>query len=142
MLSFDTTEIANDPNVDLVVVSIRVDRHASALIPAIKAGKAVFVEWPIEANYAIAKELTDLVKLHDVRNVVGLQGRWAPVARKIQELIGTGEIGDLESSTIVAKNRSGPTIPSQIDYFTDKKVGGNQFTIGLGHSMEFLLEGK
>jgi predicted dehydrogenase len=58
--------------VDLIVTSIRVDRHASSIIPVIKAGKDVYVEWPIESNYAKAKELTDLVKLHGVKNVVGL----------------------------------------------------------------------
>lgn len=75
-------DLANDPNIDLVVSSIRVDRHAGSLIPSIKAGKDVFVEWPIEANHSTAKELTDLVKIHNVRNVVGLQASFSPIVRR------------------------------------------------------------
>ncbi|KAL8715391.1 MAG: hypothetical protein Q9220_000724 [cf. Caloplaca sp. 1 TL-2023] len=129
-------DIANDTNVDLVVSSIRVDRHGGSLIPSIKAGKDIYVEWPIESDYTTARELTDLVKAHDVKNVVGLQGRYSPIVRKVKQMIDDGEIGKVEGSTLVAKNRSGATIPSQIAYFIDKKVGGNPLTIGFGHIME------
>jgi predicted dehydrogenase len=135
-------DIANDPDVDLVVSSVRVDRHASSLIPSVKAGKAVFVEWPIDANYSIAKELTDLVKSNNVRNVVGIQGSFSPVATKVKELIKSGDIGKVESSTIIATNRGGATRSSHIDYFVDKEVGGNMFTIAFGHSIEFITEGR
>lgn len=133
-------ELANDPNVDLVVSCIRADRHAGSLIPSIKASKDVFVEWPIEANYAKAKELTDLVKAHGVRNVVGLQGSFAPVARKVKTTIERGDIGRVEGSTMIAKNAGGATRSSHVDYFADKKIGGNPFTIAFGHSMEFITE--
>ena len=76
-----------------MVSSIRVDKHASSIVPSIKARKAVFVEWPIEANLTKAKELTELVKQHNVRNIVGLQGRYAPVVRTLRELVDAGEIG-------------------------------------------------
>ncbi|KAF2813917.1 NAD-P-binding protein [Mytilinidion resinicola] len=132
-------EVANDPNIDLVVSSIRVDRHAGSLIPSIKAGKDVYVEWPVEANYSIAKELTDLAKAHNVRNVVGIQGSFSPIATKIKALIDGGELGRVTSSTtITTLNYVGPTIPSFIDYFVDKKTGGNPFTIDFGHVLECL----
>lgn len=118
------------------------DKHAAALIPSIKAKKAVYVEWPIEANYSIAKELTDLVKTHKVRNVVGLQGSLAPVIKTVKALMDAGEVGKVDSSTMILTNVSGPSITSEVGYFIDKKVGGNPFTIGFGHSMESIREGK
>ncbi|KAF2500754.1 NAD-P-binding protein [Lophium mytilinum] len=134
-------EVANDPNIDLVVSSIRVDRHAGSLIPSIKAGKDVYVEWPVEANYSIAKELTGLAKSHNVRNVVGLQGRFSPIATTIKALIDRGELGRVTSSTIITTlNYTGPTILSSIDYFTDIKTGGNPFTIDFGHVLECVKE--
>ncbi|KAF7970545.1 hypothetical protein HWV62_23713 [Athelia sp. TMB] len=134
-------DLANDPNVDLVVSSIRVDRHGGSVIPSIKAGKAVFVEWPLEANYAIAKDLTDLVKAHSVRNVVGLQGGFSPIVQKLKDLITHGDIGKVESSTVVIKGvPGGPILPSMVDYFVDKKIGGNGFTIAFGHSLELVTE--
>ncbi|KAE9376596.1 NAD(P)-binding protein [Stipitochalara longipes BDJ] len=131
-------ELASDPNVDLVVTSIRVDRHAGSLIPAIKAGKDVYVEWPIDSNYTKAKELTDLVKFHGVRNVVGLQDGFTPIATKIRKLIAAGEIGRVKSSTFVGKMRGGAVMASNVDYFLDKEIGGNAFTISFGHSMEYI----
>jgi predicted dehydrogenase len=119
------------------VVSVRVDRHANALIPSIKAGKNVFVEWPIEANYFIAKELTDLVNAHKVRNVVGLQGNFNPIVKKVKALIDDGEIGKVVSSTInITTTSSGPAIISPIGYFTERKIGGNPVTINFGHALE------
>ncbi|KAI9737339.1 MAG: hypothetical protein M1834_009493 [Cirrosporium novae-zelandiae] len=134
-------DLAADPDIDLVVSSIRVDRHAGSLIPSIKSGKAVFVEWPLEANYAKAKELADLVKAHRVRNVVGLQGGFSPIAKKAKAIIECGDIGRVESSTMVAMNSGGATVSSHVGYFVDRKVGGNMFTIAFGHGMEFITEG-
>lgn len=135
-------DIANDPNVDLVVSSIRVDRHGGSLIPSIKANKDVYVEWPIEANYNKAKEVTDLVKKHNVRSVVGLQGGYAPVATKVRSIIDNGDIGQVESSTFIGKSRGGGIVSQHVDYFVDRKVGGNLFTIGFGHAMEFVMKGE
>ncbi|KAI4195357.1 MAG: hypothetical protein LQ350_007254 [Teloschistes chrysophthalmus] len=134
-------DLANDPNVDLVVSSIRVDRHANSLIPSIKANKDVFVEWPIEASYEKAKELTDLIRAHNVRNVVGLQGGYAAVATRVKSMIDNGEIGKMESSTFIGKARGGGIVSQHVDYFVDRMVGGNLFTIGFGHAMEFITKG-
>ncbi|RFU30915.1 hypothetical protein B7463_g5430, partial [Scytalidium lignicola] len=130
--------LANDPNVELVVCSVRVDRHAGSVIPSIKAGKDVYVEWPLEANYHIAKELTELVKKHNVKSFVGLQGNFSPVVKKIKEVIANGDIGDVLSSIVIVKARGGPTISRPVDYFTDRKIGGNTFTIGFGHNIEYI----
>ena len=124
-----------------MVSSIRVDRHANSVIPAIKAGKDVFVEWPLEANSTKAKELAELVKVHGVRNIVGLQGRYNPTAQKIKDIIARGDIGKLESSTLIARGAGGASLSSALDYFTDKKTGGNSFTIMLSHTMETVQQG-
>jgi predicted dehydrogenase len=128
--------------VDLVVLSIRADRHTGSLIPAIKAGRDVYVEWPIESNYAKAKELTDLVKTHNVRNVVGLQDGVTPVAKKINDMILAGDIGRVESSTFVRKMRGGAVMVSNVGYFLDKKIGRNAFMISFGHSLEYITKGE
>lgn len=39
--------IANDPDVDMVVVSVKTPLHKELAVPALKAGKMVFVEWPL-----------------------------------------------------------------------------------------------
>lgn len=134
-------DVAADPYVDLVVSCIRVDRHLDSLLPAIKAGKDAFVEWPVEANLSKVKKLAALAKTHGSRNIVGLQGRFNPLARKLKEVIARGDIGKLESSTLVGQAYGGACLPSPIDYFADRKVGGNLHTIIFSHSMEFVMEG-
>ena len=37
-------ELANNQNIDLVVCSVRDDRHLKTISPALKAGKDVYVE--------------------------------------------------------------------------------------------------
>ena len=44
-------DIANDENVDLVVVSVKIPDHWEAVKPAIEAGKDVFVEWSPGRNF-------------------------------------------------------------------------------------------
>ena len=137
------TDVANDPDVDLVVSCIRVDRHAGSLLPSIRAGKDVFTEWPMEADLAKAKALADAAKQQHgkVKHVVGLQGRYNPLASKLRDVIASGAIGKVESSTVVAHAFGGASLPSPVDYFADKSVGGNPFTIIFAHSMEFVQQG-
>jgi predicted dehydrogenase len=139
-----SAEVANDPDIDLVVSCIRVDRHAGSLFPSIKAGKDVFTEWPMEADLAKAKEMADAAKQQHgkVRHIVGLQGRYNPLANKLRDMIASGSIGKVESSTVVAHAFGGASLPSPVDYFADKSVGGNPFTIIFSHSMEFVQEGS
>ena len=136
-------EVANDPEIDLVVSCIRVDRHAGSLLPSVKAGKDVFTEWPMEADLPKAKALADAVKQQRgaVRHIVGLQGRYNPLATKLRDMVASGTIGKVESSTVVAHAFGGASLPSPVDYFADKKVGGNPFTIIFAHSMEFVQQG-
>lgn len=135
-------DLAHDPNVDLVVSSIRVDKHAASVIPSIQAGKAVFVEWPLEANVEKVQELADLVKKHKVKNMVGLQGGFTMGARQLNMIINSGVIGKVRSSNIFAQSPwGGPTMPRNVDYFVDKSVGGSIFTITFGHSMEIFTAG-
>lgn len=135
-------DLANDPDVDLVVCCIRVDKHATSVIPSIKAGKAVFVEWPLETNVDKARELADVVAKYEVRNMVGAQGAFSLGARQLKRIIDSGVIGRLRSSNVFAQGPwGGPQMPSNVDYFVDKEVGGNIFTIAFGHFMEIVSAG-
>lgn len=68
-------DIAADPDIDLVVISVEVRKHYFLALPALKHKKSVFLEWPLGANLAQAEELTRLAGENGVKNMVGLQGR-------------------------------------------------------------------
>jgi hypothetical protein len=51
----------------------KVSQHYALALPALKAGKAVYVEWPLVVTTAEAVELASLAKSKNVRTVVGVR---------------------------------------------------------------------
>lgn len=76
-------DIATDPDVDLVVVGVKVPMHKELTLPALKAGKDVFVEWPLAKGAEEAQELVDAAKEGGGRTIVGLQARCSPAILKV-----------------------------------------------------------
>lgn len=68
-------DLAADPDVQLVVCCTRVDKHYETILPSVKAGKDVFVEWPFAQNADQAEELTTAAKESGSSTIVGLQVR-------------------------------------------------------------------
>lgn len=127
-------DIAADPDVDMVVVSVSVQKHYELIKPALEAGKMAFVEWPLGSSTAEAEALTGLAKKKNLKTVVGLQGRQSNITRTLKELVGRGKLGKVLSSTVVAESAGFATeVPIKYKYFTDKRAGGNNFTIVFGH---------
>lgn len=134
-------DLANDANVDLVVCSVRVDRHFATISPALKKGKDVFVEWPLGKSAKEARELLRLKNEGGVkRAVVGLQARQAPVVHKLKQLIESGKIGEVLSSTwtATAGGVGATTATEATEYLGRKEVGGNLVTIHFGHSVDYV----
>lgn len=113
------------------------DVHYDTIKPSIEAGKAVFIEYPVAENTQRAKELADLAKEKNIPNIVGLQARMAPAVLKLKEIITSGQIGKVLSSSVSAYSpfSKRDSISEGLGYFLDKKVGGNPVIITFGHSM-------
>jgi predicted dehydrogenase len=128
-------DLADDPDIDLVVVSVRVENHYEVAKPVLLKNKNVFVEWPLAANTAEVEELTALAKKNNVQTFVGTQGRASPVTQKLKELIAGNKIGRVISSSVVAcsLNRSVDVWPESMKSYVDLEGGGNEFTIVFGH---------
>ena len=132
-------DLANDPDVDLVICNTRVDKHFETILPSIKKGKDVFVEWPIASNLADIDTLVEEAKKSGSRVAVGLQRRWTPPAVKLRELLKDGvngkKLGKLLSVDVRAYGGTmdRDVVPEGLSYFLDRKVGGNVVVIGNGH---------
>ncbi|KAE9362953.1 oxidoreductase family protein-like protein [Stipitochalara longipes BDJ] len=136
-------ELANDPEVDLVVCSVRVDRHFLTVKPSIIAGKAIFVEWPLDRSLSVAQEMLSLSKQHGAKTIVGIQGSFSLVIRKMKEIVEKGKeeggIGKVLSSTIVASIGNGDVSERKnVRYFLEREIGGNVVSIHFGHTLEFI----
>ncbi|KAI1736262.1 hypothetical protein F4680DRAFT_432338 [Xylaria scruposa] len=133
-------DLAADPDVQLVICCTRVDKHYETSLPSIKAGKDVFVEWPLAENSAKAGDLTNAAKEAGGRTVVGLQGWFIPTTLKLKELVESGRIGKITSSELRGAGWTSDraSISSATKYFLDRKVGGNLVTIGFGHIFDWV----
>jgi predicted dehydrogenase len=134
----DPEALAADPNVDLVVCNTRVDTHFPTVDPSLKAGKAVFVEWPLAESFERASELTRGQRFDE--SIVGLQTRVSPVLLKLKEVLASGLIGRVLSSDIRAFSTILPrdSLPEGLTYFAERKVGGSPITIAYAHMIDFV----
>ncbi len=128
-------DLAADPDIELVVDVTRVDKHYPTILPSIKAGKNVFVEWPLADNLERVRELVALAHEKGIRTAVGVQGRLSPIFLKVRAVLVSGRIGKVLSSEARADILSDArdSIPLGRKYLTQRKIGGNAYTIGFGH---------
>jgi predicted dehydrogenase len=78
-----SSQIANDPEVDLVAVSVKTPYHKEVATPVLEAGKDLFIEWPAGRTTEETREFARLAKEKGVRSIVGLQGRYSRVVKKV-----------------------------------------------------------
>ncbi|KAB2107977.1 hypothetical protein AG0111_0g3785 [Alternaria gaisen] len=130
----DPQDLANDPDVQLVVCCVRVDKHYKLMMPALKAGKDAFVEWPLAPKLEESQEMLATAMKSGSRTIVGLQSRYSSVAQKVKQLMVENVIGKLLSSSLSYEIETfGDTDIPGVDYMSKKAAGANMFTIMFGH---------
>lgn len=136
-------DLANDPDIDLVICNTRVDTHYQTILPSIKKGKDVYVEWPVAGNIEDIDVLVKEAEKSGSRVAVGIQRRWTPQAVKLRELLadGKGKLGKVLSSNVSA---FGGTIdreilPTGLKYFAEREVGGHPINISNAHLLDTIL---
>lgn len=124
-------------DVDLVVVSVKGPQHYEALVPALEAGKDVYVEWPLAFNLKEAEELAKLAKEKGVRSMVGAQGGVEPAVRTVKGLLDSGAIGHVISSeaTLVAGHPGGVGPRYVVKYLLPMESRGVYGSIYFPHCM-------
>ncbi|TFB02188.1 Galactose/lactose metabolism regulatory protein GAL80 [Trichoderma ghanense] len=140
----DPAQLAADDEVDLVSIVVRSDKHYSAAEPSFRAGKAVYVEWPLTESLERSLALVGERKGPD-RNIVGLQGRLSPVASKIKKLIASGRIGKVINSQVRGCSAMGMgKQPGTLlegpfeELFSQRAIGSNHFTVLYAHMVDLV----
>src|SRR5690606_39363810 len=70
--------LVDSPEVDLVVVTVKVPHHRELVTAALNAGKHTYCEWPLGNGLAEAQELADLAETKGDVAAIGTQVRVAP----------------------------------------------------------------
>jgi predicted dehydrogenase len=140
-LAFDNHKaLATHPNVDLVVVAVRVPAHFELVTAALESGKHVYCEWPLANGLDEGEKFVTLAKKRGVRGFVGLQLRSAPFLQYIRDLLGEGYVGKVMSTSIVTPGLlCGPDVEAQNDYTVDIRNGANMLTVTFGHAIDAAL---
>src|SRR5436309_11250545 len=130
------SDMAAHPEVDLIVVCVRVPGHRDLVMAGLQAGKAVFCEWPLGANLAEAEEMAGLARQRSLKTIVGLQARSDPAILYARDLVQAGYIGDVLTanlSTVAqAQLQRGPGRIWQ----GVRANGANTLTIAGGHAID------
>jgi predicted dehydrogenase len=138
-LVFDNNaEMIAHPEVDLVVVAVKVPFHYELVTGALEAGKAVYSEWPLGVDLDEATTMADHARRAGVHTMIGLQNRLTPVISHVREMIAKGEIGEVLSTTMNVSAQSGTDVDQANAYLADIRNGANMLTIALGQSVDAL----
>src|SRR5437868_7672401 len=116
----DHEQLVIQPDVDVVVVTVKVPHHRELVFAALAAGKAVYCEWPLGRDLDDARAMAALAAEKRVRTVVGLQARQAPAVQFVQEMLRDGYVGEVLSTTMVGVSIAGDALVQPNAYMLDK----------------------
>jgi predicted dehydrogenase len=129
-------ELVHSPDVDLVVVTVKVPHHLELVTAVLEAGKHVYCEWPLGNGLAEARRLAKLAEEKGVVAVVGNQARAAVEIEHLRKLIADGFVGKVLSTTLIGSggNWADETI-AEYYYLFDKNNGATMQAIPLAHTL-------
>ena len=134
----DHEQMVTQPDIDVVVVTVKVPHHRELVSAAVAAGKAVYCEWPLGRDLEDARAMATLAGEQGAHTVVGLQARQAPAIEFVQELLSDGYIGEVLSTTMVGLSVPGDVVGQPNAYMLDKTNGANLLTISAGHRLAYV----
>lgn len=134
----DVAELVASPDIDLVVVTVKVPAHFDIVRAAIESGKHVFCEWPLGRNLAEAEALTTLARQNGVKTFTSMQARVTPAMLHMKRLVDEGFVGEVMSSRVTGWGRIwGATIADLKNeaYLLDNNNGASLLTIPFAHTL-------
>jgi myo-inositol 2-dehydrogenase/D-chiro-inositol 1-dehydrogenase len=94
----------DDPGVDAVVIASATPTHVDLLTRAVRAGKAVLCEKPIDLDLARVDACWEDIKGLNATVMVGFNRRFDPTFAEMRERVTGGEIGRLEQLLITSRD--------------------------------------
>ena len=91
----DAQELIDDPDVNAIYIATPPSRHATFAIMAMKAGKPVYVEKPLAANYEDCARVNRVSEETGVPCFVAYYRRYLPYFQKVKQIVQNGTIGNV-----------------------------------------------
>ena len=106
----DPGVVFDDDSVDAVVIASPTPTHVELLTRAVRAGKAVLCEKPIDLDLARVDACAAELAGAEAHVMIGFNRRFDPSIRRVQERVLAGEIGRLEQLTIISRDPAPPPV--------------------------------
>jgi len=132
--------LAARPDVDLVVIAVKVPEHRRLIEQVLDAGKAIYCEWPLGNGLDEAEVLAARLEDGRIDGFIGLQARSAPPLRFVADLIAQGYVGEVlasEVSALVGEPWNGRSSPRRA-YLNEKANGATMLSIPFGHCLDLV----
>ena len=113
----DAQELIDDPDVNAIYIATPPSSHATFAIMAMRAGKPVYIEKPLEASYNDCIRINRISEQTGVPCFVAYYRRYLPYFQKVKEIIENGTIGKVIN---VQLRFSVP--PRDLDYKNEKEL--------------------
>ena len=101
-------EIAENPEIDAVLICTPTDLHAEQIEKFVIAGKAVFCEKPIDLDSERVRACLDVVKAHKGFLMIGFNRRFDPHFDALYQAVQQGRIGTPEMVVITSRDPAPP----------------------------------
>ncbi len=106
----DYREILADKSIDAVLICSSTDTHAQISIEAIKAGKHVFCEKPVDHDVDKILEVKAALAKSNVKYQVGFNRRFDHNFEAVRDAIASGRIGHLDVLKICSRDPGAPPV--------------------------------
>jgi len=104
----DTAAVLADPTIDAVVIASSTPTHVDLLARAVRSGKAVLCEKPIDLDIARVDACWAEIGAAEPLVMVGFNRRFDSSIREVRDRIRAGEIGRLEQLAITSRDPAPP----------------------------------
>lgn len=104
----DAVAVIKRDDVDAIVIGTPTDTHVTLMLEAVKRGKAVLCEKPIDLDIAKADAATVEVERLGGRVMVAFNRRFDPSSLALRRAIEVGEVGDIRQVVITSRDPSPP----------------------------------
>lgn len=107
--STDYMDIVNDPGIDAVLVCSPTPTHADISIAAMKAGKHVFCEKPVDLTIEKIKKTAQVAQETGRKLQIGFNRRFDHNHGKVQQMAANGTLGNVELIKITSRDPEPPS---------------------------------
>ncbi|MEZ0289798.1 MAG: Gfo/Idh/MocA family oxidoreductase [Sulfolobales archaeon] len=114
----DIHALAEDRDVDAVIVASENSRHKDHAIPLIKSGKHVLVEKPIATRYRDALEMVEEARRRGVKLQTAFVMRYHDASAEVKRLIDRGVVGEIRAITSTNHGKN------PMDWFVKRELSG------------------